>query len=149
MENPAPRVIQPIRVEPEKEQRGMSGGGGGGDQNLIKHGPLFIVCRYSLSNAPSLQRELSYYSYFLIIYSNELLSAAHFVSTSSCLEALRPGILGSEVKKPATGGADQGCFPEKGWPQGLPKLSCSSEFPGETWKGHIPRLLSGSGKLES
>ena len=40
MDYPAPRVIQPMRVGPEKEQRGREGVG---NQNLIKQGPLPIV----------------------------------------------------------------------------------------------------------
>ena len=39
MDNIAPRVIQPIRIKPEKNK---GKGRGRGDQNLIKPGPLPI-----------------------------------------------------------------------------------------------------------
>ena len=49
MDSPAPRAIQPVRVEPEKEQ-----GVRRSDHNLIKQGPFTIVFRPSLLNVPSL-----------------------------------------------------------------------------------------------
>ena len=39
MDNPAPRVIKPIRVEPEKKQ---GEGEGSANQNLIKQSPLLL-----------------------------------------------------------------------------------------------------------
>ena len=43
------RVIQPIRIEPEKEQGGREGES---YQNIIKERPLPIVGGYSFLNAP-------------------------------------------------------------------------------------------------
>ena len=45
MDNPAPRIIRPIRGEPEREQGGTEEGA---DQNLIKQGLLPIHFRMSL-----------------------------------------------------------------------------------------------------
>jgi len=49
MDSPAPRVIQPIRVEPEKERGGREGRA---DQNLIKKGPLPIVTGVHVRASP-------------------------------------------------------------------------------------------------
>lgn len=97
MDKPAPRVMQPVRVEPAKEQWRREARA---DHNLKTK--TFAYCHgHSLSNASSLQRELSYYSYFLNLYSNKLSPAAHSVSTSSFFEATRQGTLDIEVENPA------------------------------------------------
>lgn len=52
MDNPASRVIKPIRLESKKDQGEREREGGEGNQNLIKPRPLPIVRRYSLSSVP-------------------------------------------------------------------------------------------------
>ena len=65
MDNQAPRVIYPVRVEPEK-------GGGGRERkgDLMKKGPLPIVATFTFK-CPLSARQHSYYSYFLILHSNK------------------------------------------------------------------------------
>ena len=78
----------------------MKGREGGADQNLIKQRPLPIVHGHSRLNVPAQQRELSYYSYFLILL-NDTFSCCLFYSVSSSLfsETARQRIPGIEVKK--------------------------------------------------
>ena len=88
------RVIQPIRVGPEKKQRWE----GGGDQNLIKQRPLPTVTGIHFQ-MPPLYKESFHSIPTFSYYSNKVLPAAHFVSTSSFFEAARQETLGIEVKK--------------------------------------------------
>ena len=78
MDNPAPRVIQPIRVGPEKEQGGKEGGG---DQNFTEQSPLPIVVGIHFLMSPLYKESFHTIltSYILILYSDKLLPAAHFI----------------------------------------------------------------------
>ena len=73
MDNPAPRVIQPITVKLEKEQGGREGGP---EQNLINEDPCL------LSRAFTFECPLSAKRAFMLLLSDhlyKLLPAAHFI----------------------------------------------------------------------
>ena len=67
-DNPAPRVIQPVRGG--GDLRRTRGKGRGADQDLLKQGRLPLVRGHPLLKAPSLQRELPYHFSFLILLFN-------------------------------------------------------------------------------
>ena len=82
-------------------ERTRGGKEGRADQNLIKQRLLPTATGIHFW-MPPLCKELLYYSYFLILYSNKLLPAAHFVSTSSFFEVVRQGTPGFQLKNPPT-----------------------------------------------
>ena len=90
MDNPAPRVIQPIRVEPEKE---LGGREGGGRPEPCKTRTLASSPQAFTFESPLSVKRAFLLFFILILYSNKLLPASHFVSTSSFFETTILGIV--------------------------------------------------------
>lgn len=86
MDNPVPRVMEPIRVGPVKEQRGREGT----NQNPIKQNPLPIVTGITFKHSLSVKRACILFLLSDQIDSNTLACCSFYsVSSSSFFQAAR------------------------------------------------------------